>query len=206
MVKADQVKKAVDLYDEIASSYALNIKQRVPHEALNLFVSLLPIGSTVLDIGCAAGRDTRLLKDAGMNVVGLDLSEKLLEIAKQENPHVKFMKADMRHLPFEDTTIQGIWANAVFHHLPKQQMFSTLKEWKRVLTPSGICYIRTKKGKGLLVQQDHLSSGHVREFTLLSEEELHSMLHSLDFQKVKMYTKKDATRDIQWIFAFYKKK
>ena len=53
----------------------------------------------VLDLGCGAGRHSRLLCERWWTV-GLDLSPALLKIAKREMPDAPYVRADMRELPF----------------------------------------------------------------------------------------------------------
>lgn len=48
-----------------------------------------------LDLGCGTGRITQLLDDFGMKVTGIDLDEKMIEIAKLRHPHVKFKLQNM---------------------------------------------------------------------------------------------------------------
>jgi SAM-dependent methyltransferase len=53
----------------------------------------------VLDLGCGAGRHSRLLCERWWTV-GLDLSPALLKIANREMPDAPYVRADMRELPF----------------------------------------------------------------------------------------------------------
>jgi ubiquinone/menaquinone biosynthesis C-methylase UbiE len=52
-------------------------------------------GGPVLEIGCGTGRVTQAISQAGIDVVGLDFSPAMLEIASHKLPHVEFIKADM---------------------------------------------------------------------------------------------------------------
>jgi len=59
----------------------------------------------ILDIGCGTGRHSIELAKRGYNVTGIDLSECMLEMAKQKAKEAKvkveFIKADARYLKFE---------------------------------------------------------------------------------------------------------
>jgi SAM-dependent methyltransferase len=55
----------------------------------------------VLDLGCGAGRHTRVLFERWWTV-GLDLSLALLRVARRELPDAPYVRADMRELPFAD--------------------------------------------------------------------------------------------------------
>jgi SAM-dependent methyltransferase len=57
-------------------------------------------GARSLDLGCGAGRHARLLASKGLDVVGLDLSSRSIERARQwEHPRLRFVRQDMRQ-PF----------------------------------------------------------------------------------------------------------
>ncbi len=56
---------------------------------------------SVLDLGCGAGRHTKVLFERWWTV-GLDLSMALLKVARKESPDAPYVRADMRELPFAD--------------------------------------------------------------------------------------------------------
>lgn len=59
----------------------------------------LPRGARVLDLGCGSGIPTaRQFADAGVEIVGVDESERMLELARGYVPESEFVRADMRDL------------------------------------------------------------------------------------------------------------
>src|SRR5207248_726507 len=58
---------------------------------------------TVLDLACGAGRHTRVLRERWWTV-GLDLSMSLLKLARKESDDAPYVRADMRELPFGDSS------------------------------------------------------------------------------------------------------
>ena len=63
---------------------------------------------TVLDLACGTGRHLRELVSAGVDSVGLDLSDVLLAEARAASPRVRLVQADMRGLPFADGVFAGL--------------------------------------------------------------------------------------------------
>jgi SAM-dependent methyltransferase len=63
-------------------------------------------GARVLDVGCGAGRHAQALASAGLDVTGVDISARLLEIARTEAANrelkIAFFRMDAREMPFED--------------------------------------------------------------------------------------------------------
>jgi SAM-dependent methyltransferase len=77
-------------------------EQEAEH-AIELIAANLPGRdvNTVLDLGCGAGRHTKVLFERWWTV-GLDLSMALLKEARRESPDAPYVRADMRELPFAD--------------------------------------------------------------------------------------------------------
>ncbi len=98
----------------------------------------------VLDFGCGNGRLAGFLQNNYGEYVGVDVSQKLIDIARDNNQElssrVKFLKIDPKHskLPFEDNYFDVIFSIAVFHHFPsKDYRLQIAKELYRVLRPKG---------------------------------------------------------------------
>ena len=145
----DMTTKAVLVYDEISEEYAKKIAAIPSINQFKLFQKYVPKGSIVLDAGCAAGRDCQMLATEEYDVTGIDLSKNLLAVAKRENPSLHFDLGDIRALPFTNASFDAIWANAVIHHLTKEDIAKTLKEFCRVLKPGGIIFVATKRGEAI---------------------------------------------------------
>ena len=66
----------------------------------------LPPHSRVLDLGCGSGRHSLALGERGLQVVGYDLSETLLALARHDGDQrwfpIEFVQGDMRTLPYQD--------------------------------------------------------------------------------------------------------
>jgi len=98
-------------------------------------------GDKVLDFGCGNGRLIELFTDKKIEYTGVDVSEKLIELAKQKYPseNVKFQKiSGQGSLAFSADNFNTIYSIAVFHHLPgRESREGTVREIFRVLRPGG---------------------------------------------------------------------
>jgi SAM-dependent methyltransferase len=92
------------VFDEFSRYWAEIADDDNTEKQVNMVKSLVPIEGLVLDMGCGSGKHTVLLAKASYNMVGLDVSPRLLAIAKrrsvQERVNAAFVRADMRFLPF----------------------------------------------------------------------------------------------------------
>lgn len=99
-------------------------------------------GKRILDLGCANGINTIYLKKKGANVVGVDISENLIKLAKKnalnEKLNIPFFKIDGENLPFEDKSFDIVLTMFVLQHiLDKKSLNRLYKEIHRVLDDKG---------------------------------------------------------------------
>src|SRR5205809_816957 len=133
-------------YGRIAASYAA-ARERPWDEVLD-FITDLPAGSQVLDVGCGHGRHARPLALTGQSVVGIDLSRKLLSIGKkatsssQDFRSIEWVGADATALPFPDATFDAALSIAVLHHLlSRADRLLAVTEMRRVLRPGAKAFL-----------------------------------------------------------------
>ena len=140
----DKSQKAVRVYDQIASSYA-NIFSK-PSSHLDKFLELLPSPAKILDVGCGTGTDSNFVASKGHQVVGVDLSEEMLNIAKSSFPQIDFRLEDMRDIDFSKNQFDGIIASCSLIHIPKKDVPKTLRQFSKLLKPKGIIYLQLQSG------------------------------------------------------------
>jgi ubiquinone/menaquinone biosynthesis C-methylase UbiE len=98
-------------------------------------LSCLPPGARVIDLGCGSGTFTYLLKQRGYAATGLDISPKLLELARRKYPDLQFDEGDVEALPYEEASVDGVLLSGIVHHLPDPSLCAA--EVMRVLRPGG---------------------------------------------------------------------
>lgn len=86
-----------------------------------------------LDLGCGTGTAGGGLRNAGMKVVGADLSISCLQAASRRLDAV--VQVNAAHLPFRDASFDAIVSRGCLHHLDDAP--AALKEAARVLKPGG---------------------------------------------------------------------
>jgi len=135
---AQDKQKEIAFFDGHAAADDYNVftpagSQRV----IDAFVALsgLRPSARVADLGCGSGTFTTLLKAAGFDCVGLDISAKLIAVGRRKYPDVELLEGDIEHLPFPDGSFDGVLLSGVVHHFPDPSRCAA--EVCRVLRPGG---------------------------------------------------------------------
>lgn len=73
----------------------------------------------ILMLGCGTGEETELLQLFGAdinNLIGIDLSEESIKIAKETYPNIDFRVSDMNELPFMDESFDFVYSSLTIHY------------------------------------------------------------------------------------------
>ena len=82
-----------------------------------------------LDVGCGTGFLTRHLRG---DVVGLDASAQMLELARKQAPNARFVQGDALSLPFDDGAFERVFTSYLYCHLEEAERARFLAEARRV--------------------------------------------------------------------------
>jgi ubiquinone/menaquinone biosynthesis C-methylase UbiE len=109
---------------------------------LERVVAELPPART-LDVACGTGFLTRHLRG---DVVGLDASERMLELARRQAPHAMFVQGDGLALPFGDLEFDRVFTSYFYCHLQEPERLRFLAEARRVA--GELVVVASVPGKG----------------------------------------------------------
>lgn len=99
-------------------------------------IAALPFRSgRVLDLGCAFGLATRMLKRRGYDAVGVDASPAYIARAQSADPQSTYILADAANVPLADASFDGVVFLDVLEHLPDEH--GAISEVARLLKPGG---------------------------------------------------------------------
>lgn len=92
----------------------------------------------ILEVGCGAGGMAKAVKfyRPDLEVLGIDISQKAIEEAKQKPEKVNFLKGNAYQLPFKDKSFDAVLIFDLLEHL--ENPLKSLNEIYRVLKPGGI--------------------------------------------------------------------
>ncbi|GHD87189.1 class I SAM-dependent DNA methyltransferase [Streptomyces naganishii] len=133
-----------EAFDRISSRYDEAFPDKEGQlAATEWLVGSLPAGSRVLDLGCGTGVPTaRRLSEAGLEVVGVDLSEVMVALARDHVPAGEFHRADIADLrpggPRDLGRFQAVAAFFSLLMLPRAEIPLALRTIRHLLVPGGL--------------------------------------------------------------------
>lgn len=133
----------MSVFDQMGFYWSEIADQNQTERQLKFLRSTLRLDSLVLDVACGTGRHLIPLTKEGFDIVGLDISSKLLTIAKNRLKGVQLVRADMRHLPFKPHMFTAALSmDTSLGYLPTEpDDMQTLLELREALTEKGIFVI-----------------------------------------------------------------
>jgi ubiquinone/menaquinone biosynthesis C-methylase UbiE len=100
------------------------------------FSSRIPQMGHILDAGCGNGLYSRYLSEE-FKVIGVDISEKQIELAKQNAPKANFICEDMTKINYPDEYFDGILSFYAIIHVPRDEHYNLLSNFYRMLKFNG---------------------------------------------------------------------
>ena len=130
-------------------------------------------GNIILDAGCGPSSHIgRYIFNNGIKVIGIDISDKCVKLAKKYNPLMKFKRQDITELQFENNVFDGILSYYSIIDTPKKYVYNIFDEFRRVLKPSGYLLVVVKAGTQEGYVHNLLGIKAKLYFTLFSKEEI----------------------------------
>ena len=154
----DFIRTTRDSYDAMAHDYAERFPdglgdRPLDRGLLHTFAELVrPLGpAPVADMGSGPGHVTRRLHELGVPAFGLDVSPRMVALAREAHPGVRFHVGSMTSPDLPDESLAGVIALYSLIHIPTDRLPATLAEFHRVLLPGGHVFLAFTSG-----DDDHL--------------------------------------------------
>jgi len=130
--------KEIAFFDRFAEADDYDVfLPRAKARIVDSFVRLtgLAPAARVLDVGCGSGTFTGLLQQWGYRTSGIDISPKLIALAKRKFSDIDFSIGDAENMPFAPASFDGILLSGLMHHFPDPHRLAA--EVRRMLRPGG---------------------------------------------------------------------
>lgn len=187
-------------YDAEADAYALRHGSTDPSPYLDGLLGMLPsLEGGLVDLGCGPGRDLGHMSRRGVRATGVDASTGMLRAAKRGASRAALVCADVRALPFGDSTFAGGWACASLLHLNKVELLRALGEAHRVIRPAGAIFVSFLSGAGEEWRVEE--SGGIKWFQLYERATVCELLTLTGFAVANAETSRGLSHG-SWVNAY----
>lgn len=108
----------------------------------NAWKKIFSSGNKILDCGCGKGFFSRRIRDVfngNIEVIGIDISEKIIKTAQEKNPDIQFYVADAEELPVPNNSFNGVIMISTVEQL--KNIDPVIKEIHRVLKTNSFFYV-----------------------------------------------------------------
>ncbi|MGQ2982623.1 class I SAM-dependent DNA methyltransferase [Flavobacterium sp.] len=131
--------KNADLYQEKYMDVAMYAT------SIDLFCKCLPTDGSVLELACGPGNITRYMLDKcpGLKILGTDIAENMIALAKQNCPEAAFELLDCREIDKLNRKFNGMMIGFVFPYLSREECIQVIADSAKLLEPNGVIYLST---------------------------------------------------------------
>ena len=176
------------------------------------YTEFLHNDDTVLDLGCGPGNVSSFLLNSNpsLKITGIDLSEKMIELAKQNVSKAYFIIDDIRNIQNRFTQkFNHIIASFCLPFLYDDEAKKFINDCSLLLKTGGYMYLSTMMGKGYQFEIPSFSKGDEMFFNYYSKEFLEDCFNknslSIVQYSVQDYFNKDGSVLKDMIFFLQKK-
>ena len=192
----DAVRRA---WDDVSETYA---RQRDPTgsdaDLLDELVDVVGSDARVLDVGCGDG--ARTLANLPPGSVGLDVSRRGLELARETAPGARLLQGEMTQLPVAAESVDAVTAYHAVFHVPREDHSTVYREFARVLRPGGTLLMTLPGGRFETVREGWMGGRML--FSAPGRSATISQLREAGFGNVRTRTVSDPLgSDAEFVFA-----
>ncbi len=192
--------KTKNFYNENAEKFFENTIYSNMGEIYDRFEKYLKENNKILDLGCGSGRDSIHFKNKNFQVVSIDYSEELCNLAKGKL-NLDIICMDIKKINYFEE-FNGIWACASLLHIKKSEILKVLSSCYKALKKNGIFYISFKYGN----EEKEIGD---RFFNFYEEKSFKSLISCTKFELKEIWITEDVRethKGEKWLNAILERK
>ena len=209
----DRYKETFETWNKVASIYQDKFMDLdLYNDTYDFIVSALnKPNSKILEIGCGPGNITKYLlsKQPDLDIFGIDIAPKMIELAEKNNPRAHFAIMDIREIGKIKTKYDGIICGFCLPYLSQTDSEKLIFDTHNLLNGNGLIYLSFVEGDPNKSDFQVGSNGDRSYFYYHSLDKLKAQLKDNSFEKLKIfkveYKKSEAEVNIHTILTARKK-
>lgn len=181
------VQTIIDCYDKTALHYAAKFHDELDKKFFErIYIKAFAdinqhLTRPILDLGCGIGHISKYLSDFGFITVGIDVSPKMIQKAKELYPGISFEVADMCAMRFPDQSFASAFALYSIIHFDYQTIEVAFREINQVLVNQGSFLISFHLGNEVITHHEFLGEAVMIDLHLLEIDKIRELLVASGF-------------------------
>lgn len=193
------MKNLIDFYNDSAQLWAEWYDNETLLPYLKKFLTYLPKKPRILDLCCGAGYESMRLSKLGASVVGIDISEEELKIARDRNPSIEFYNKNILQSYADLGEFDGLICVAGLVHIEESQLTLAFSHMYEILKNNSYILIVVKDGCEIKETCEYNGEIYERKFISYTLDKLiqHSNMYFNFVEEMKSENK--------WRYYIFKK-
>jgi len=182
-------KLVIDTYDVIADRYNQEFGDDMSDkEYVDKFLEFVEKGK-ILDVGCGVGNLTKYINDNGFDVIGIDLSQGMLNIAKERFKDIDFKIMDMTNIELPKNSFDALFVAYSLFYLPSDKIEGTISGFVELLKEKGKIMFILQEGEGDIIIDEPFYPNKKLYINYFTKEEISNLLESFGFKILYLDTR-----------------
>ncbi len=182
-----QQQNIIECYNKTAKNYADKFFNELDHKHLDRILLKRFVDENInkgklIDVGCGPGQTTKFIADQELtDIIGVDISEEMINVARTLNPHLHFETGDILNLKYQDQTFGSAVAFYAIVHFDHDQLRTAFKEIRRVLKDHGQFLFSFHVGEEVVHLDELLGQKVNIDFNFFDTQKIIALLTECDF-------------------------
>jgi len=150
MSEKGEIQNTTKIFSEYAGAYEEKFMDMdIYRDEFDLFCDLISEkNGRILEIGCGPGNCTRYLleKRPDLDIYGIDVAPKMIDLARVNNPKARFERMDAREINKLTQKFDGIFCSFGLPYFSKKEAQQLIADAKSLLPSKGVIYLSTMEG------------------------------------------------------------
>ena len=198
-----QQQNIIDCYNKTAKNYAEKFIDELNHKHLDRILLKCFVDENInkgklIDLGCGPGQTTKFIADQELTeIIGIDISEEMINVARSVNPHLHFETGDILKLEYPDKTFGSAVAFYSIVHFDHEEISRMFKEVKRVLKEDGQFLFSFHVGEDIVHLDDFLEQKVNIDFYFFDTEKIIDLVTGTGFEIIDV-VERQPYKDVEY--------
>lgn len=185
----DNKKITKNAYNAIAKKY-YDVYKDDTSDFLYIDKLLKFCNNKILDLGCGMGHYSKYINKKGFEVVGVEFSKSMLEIAKENTKNIKYVESDICDLPQDlDKDFDGVLIAYVIQHLSYEETKECLLKLHKFIVPNAHILLLFREGDSILNEKEPFDNSFTYIIKEYTSEEITKLLNECGYEVLEINKK-----------------